>query len=73
MKVNVFVALAKKDKEEEIVTVGYNGRLVEIQRDAFMNRESHMEWETQIQTYLFDVQFVTDPTIPIKLIKEVKK
>lgn len=51
MNIQIFVAIAKHGEEVVLLGMGQNARLVEIQRDSFMWRPDHIDWEAQIQTH----------------------
>lgn len=55
MKERIYIALAKHDDEIIVLGVGTNGKLVSIQRDSFMMKEEHVDWEAQTQT--IDLEF----------------
>ena len=57
MLVQVYVAIAQHEKEVVILGVGTNARMVEIQRDSFMGRPDHVDWEAQTQTHELNVEW----------------
>jgi hypothetical protein len=68
--------VAKNGEEIEIVFIGSDARLADIQCNNFVNRKArdgNVVWEHQLQTYLFDVDFIKDSTKPINMVKEAKK
>ena len=57
MKIQVFIAVARRGEEEEVIAVGSNRRLVDIARDSFIWRPEHEDWEAQIQKHVVDAKF----------------
>ncbi|MFA7521264.1 hypothetical protein [Shewanella sp.] len=55
MLVQIFVALGKHNDEVIVLGVGSNSRLVEIQKESFMAKEDHVDWESQTQTHQLEI------------------
>jgi len=66
MLVQIFVAIARHESEVVILGAGTSSRLVEIQRDSFMGRPDHVDWEAQVQTHNLSIDWkeVSNAAIP---------
>ena len=68
MLVQILVAIARHEKEVIVLAAGTNSRLVEIQKDSFMGRPDHVDWESQVQTHNLSIDWkeVKNATVPEK-------
>ena len=57
MRIQLFVALAKHEKEIVLLGVNQNSRLTEILKESFMMRPDHINWKAQTQTHELQIEW----------------
>ena len=57
MRIQLFVALAKHEKEIVLLGVNQNSRLIEILKESFMMRPDHIDWKAQTQTHELQIEW----------------
>ena len=57
MRIQLFVALAKHEKEIVLLGVKQNSRLTEILKESFMMRPNHIDWKAQTQTHELQIEW----------------
>ena len=57
MRIQLFVALAKHEKEIVLLGVNQNSRLIEILKESFMMQPDHINWKAQTQTHELQIEW----------------
>jgi hypothetical protein len=61
MKITIYVAIATKHEEEEVLAAGMNRRLIEITKDSFLMK--NIEWSAEIQEFEIEVKAKQKPRV----------
>jgi len=56
MKETLYYQIGYHEKEEVLIAIGTNKRLVDIARDAFLNNLERMEWKSEEGEIVVDVE-----------------